>query len=215
MSALPNTRAERRERRDFEQLLTREVARLAEASRRHLQGISTSARERITTAAIAAAWVNRAQYEPLICAFPLWFAGLAAEARVAYFKGELPPLQDDVAAPVEIVEPRNNYERAVSIRIQQLRAAFGYPEPAHITPPHGESDHAGWTTTKIDNELAQLEYAPLSSVSDCVVCHSCTWWELRPTRRKRTRLKIVEPDIAAAVEAIRVRKVDISEGRQP
>jgi hypothetical protein len=210
----PSARHERRERADFERLITREIARLAEASRRSLRGTSNSARERITAATIAAAWCQRASYEPIICSFPVWFAGLAREARAAYLKGELRGIQ---TAPAEVVAPpRNDYERAVALRIRELREAFGHADTADVTPSHGDSDSARWTTQKIDSELSRLDYAPLSSTADCIVCHQCCYFEgLKPNKRVRTRLRVVEPEIAAAQAAIAARKVNISEGREP
>jgi hypothetical protein len=99
-------------------------------------------------------------------------------------------------------------------RIKQLRKLL--PDTAvrkalSRTEPAGNSDDASDRLSKIDMELARLDFAPHAG-KDCPPCWRCMWFEgFMPSGKLETRLKIEDAEVREAVRNTEARKIEIAQ----
>jgi hypothetical protein len=98
-------------------------------------------------------------------------------------------------------------------RIKQLRRLL--PDDRDYqrvirAPQAMNPDDADGTLSVIDREIEQLESIPRHG-ADCPVCWQCMYfYGLLPSRHKRVRMQIQEPEVREAVRDTEARKVEIA-----
>lgn len=118
----------------------------------------------------------------------------------------------------ELAQRTKMSRSAVKRRLRSLRALRellpdGAPTPPSApTPAAPGSDDAADKMAPIDWALQRLEFAP-GAGKDCPPCWRCKWFEgfLPNTRRREIENILVEPEVRAAVSAIKARKIDIAQ----
>lgn len=104
----------------------------------------------------------------------------------------------------------------VARRMARMRSYI--PEKENFKLAMRRAQSAGSDETSepapIDKEIAKLEFLPPAG-ADCPPCWRCKWFDgYLPGAHRPTKMKIMEPEIRAAVLDVEARKIEIAQGQR-